>query len=301
MASRRFRDLVRWLVPAWFNRDDQEKVNYVQALLCDAHTQRLRDGVTARFPSYAGASALALLGRDRGIMRGRSETDAHYAERLKAWRFPRGHKVRGSAFALLRQVSEYWGGLPCWAIDASGNRHDLAADGTETYSYGNSWTWDGVSGWARFWIGLDVTGQPSQFSWDVSDYGDSAAMRRLLTGRAWRPAGTQPEWLVVTFDGTTPTPDATWAHWSQNVAGTQTATRDADYRYWSLDPAWNNMYAGDPTNFPDDTYIADGSVEGGDPASFPSSAVLPRSGTATAGDPASFPTSVQLVDDGDPS
>lgn len=316
-----FRTLVRWLVPAWFNRDDQAKVNQVQALMLDAHSQRLRDGITQRFPSYAGDEALALIGSDRGIIRGRSETKARYAARLKAWRWPRGHRTRGSAFALLEQFSDYWSGLPVWSLDASGNRHDRDVDGDESYSYGNSWTWDAVSGWARFWLVLDATGLlMAQLDWGdadlwggdwgVSDYtwgqqgatsDDVRAVRRLVTGkRPWRPAGTQPEWMIVSFDGTTPTPDATWEHWSQNVAGTQTATRSASYRYWSLAPAWNNTYAGDPTNFPDDTYIVDGTTEAGDPTSFPSSATLPRSGSSYAGDPTSFPASVQLLDDGDP-
>lgn len=322
-----FRETLLRIVPSWLSADDGGKVLFVLGVLIDASVERLRQGLDARFPSRTGPSALVLIGQDRGIQRGRSETDAHYAARLKAWRYPRGHRVRGSAFALLEQISEYWGAVADWVIDANGTRHDRTAAGVESYSYGNSWTWDSLTGLARFWVCVDGSdlftehpdfgdanlfggslGTDGAYVWGMAGwtYDDTRAMRRLMTGRAWRPAGTQPEWLVVSLDGTDPTPDATWEHWSENTAGaagfrdnvgTQVAARDVDFRYVSLAPAYNNTYTGDPDNFPATVTLCDASTDTGDGAAWVTSTTLPDS-SSYAGDD-SWVTSVQLIDDGE--
>src|SRR6187455_2560539 len=108
--ARTFRQLFRWLVPSWLagegattedepaEHHDGEKVLLSLAVIKDAWLESLRQGLNARFPSRGPETALALIGRDHGIVRGRDETAAHYAERLIAWRYPRGHRVRGSAY-----------------------------------------------------------------------------------------------------------------------------------------------------------------------------------------------------------
>lgn len=318
-----FRNTLLRIVPHWLSADEGGKVLHVLGLLVDASAERLRQGLDARFPSRTGPSALALIGQDRGIQRGRSETDAHYAARLKAWRYPRGHRVRGSAFALLEQISEYWGAIADWVIDANGTRHDRSAAGVESYSYGNSWTWDSLTGLARFWVCVDGSsaflehpdfgdanlfggslGTGGAYVWGMTGwtYDDTRAMRRLLTGRAWRPSGTQPEWLIVSLDGSEPAPDATWERWSKNSAGagdqvgTQVAARSADFRYISLAPAHNNTYAGDERNFPASVTLCDASTSAGDD-SWVASTTLPNGSTSTGDD--SWVTSVQLIDDGE--
>jgi hypothetical protein len=321
--ARRFRDLYKHLVPAWLYTGEGEMLLHAWATILDASVQRMLDGLEARFPSRAGEDALRLLGQDRGIPRGRDETSAHYAERLKGWRFPRGHRVRGSAYALLNQVSEYFGGVRCWTVDVKGTIHERTADGVETTTYGNAWDWDaGASlGRYRFWVVVDV----STFATENPDFGnsllwggalgtpgytigqigvlpgDGPALRNLMRGVCpWRPAGTQPEWVVLSLDGTFAPTDGNEGVWSVEGGGAhRQRSRDADYRYISLDPAHNNTYAGDSTLFSTTTTLPAGTIEGGDPTSFPASTTLPD-GTAYAGDPASFPTSVRLLDDGDP-
>jgi hypothetical protein len=294
-----FRGLYKYMVPSWLYEGEGEIVLHSLSLILDAATQRMRDGLTARFPVYAGDSALALIGRDRGIPRGRAETVAHYAARLTAWRYPRGHRTRGSAFALLEQVSEYFGGIGCWTIDANLNRHVRTADGTEAYSYGYPWEWDTqpASNWSRFWLVVDGPAMPADPVFE-----DVRAIRALFYGAIpWRPAGTQPEWMILQDafgDIVIPAGDD-WSRWSVNVAGAQLPLRWYGNRYWSLDPEHNNEYAGNPANFAAETLMADGTTyAGGDPTSFPASATLP-SGATYAGDPTSFPVLVRLVDDGD--
>ncbi len=259
MAS--FRSIYRWLLPGWLSRDDTDggKIAYSLSLMCDAMITIMREGMSARFPSYAGASALALHALARGIGRGRDETDSHFARRLIGWRYPRGHRVRGSAFALLEQISEYFGGIRCWSIDRRGNRHVRDTDGAESYSYGYAWDWDGVAlspRWARFWLvlepvpELDVSAWPplgDPACWDGSlepgrgltlghrgiSYQDAKAIKALMTqngySRPWKPAGTRCEWAVIVLDdhntADPPEPDGTWD---------DPRNRDSAYRYWYI-------------------------------------------------------------------
>lgn len=257
----RFRTAFYKLLPSWLTRDDGEKVFWALALIKDSFVERVRLGLEARFPSLAGPSAVKLIGADRIITRGRSESDASYVRRLKAWRYPRGHRVRGSAFALLTQVSNYFaedGAFFCWTIDRNENKHLNDETGAQSYEYGYSWNWDGAAAtprWARFWLVLEpvpeVTCEPwptfGEGTWgggtlgEARDAGycigqqginraDALAVKRMLRGsHAWKPAGTRAEFAVVTFVdhnlNTPPVPDGNWG----NYQG-----RDPAYRYWNL-------------------------------------------------------------------
>lgn len=251
----RFRTGFRKLTPSWLYNGEGELVLYSLMKILDAFDTRVREGHEAKFPTRTSEDGLDRLGSDREVLRGRDENRESYAQRLIEWRYPRGHRVRGSAFAILTQVSAYFGGVRCWTIDQNGNRHDRALDGTESYSYGNAWNWDGAPttpNWARFWIVIDASttdGISEPPTWDDPDlwggrtYDQAAAagftidcngvsaqdvkaIRDLFTGRAWNPSGTLPEWVVITFDGSDPVPDGTW----DTAAG-----RDASgYGFWKL-------------------------------------------------------------------
>src|SRR6188474_2717293 len=161
-----FRSFFRWALPGNYSAEgtDGEKVLYSLALIKDGFDQIYRDRLTARFPTLAGASAVSLIGADRAIPRGRAETAEHYAERLLAWRTPRGHRVRGNGFALLEQIWEYFGGG--FALHTESHnpiQYHRAADGTESTANVGGWDWDSTTigdwadKWARFWIVIDGT------------------------------------------------------------------------------------------------------------------------------------------------
>lgn len=234
MASN-YRNLARFLVPSWLYSGDGEKVIHSLMLIVDAFAERARLGLEARFPSRAGASALKLIGDDRGFIRGRAETAEHYAARLQSWRYPRGHRVRGSAFAALEQVSEYFGGVLCWTIDVKGNRHERTAAGVEAFEYDYVWDWDGeVAPLRRFWVVIDLIpqydltsetqaieddedgpigeGAPECIGMDGIVPDDAVAIRRLFVGRgAWKPAGTRAEFAIFSLaENDPPEPDGTW-------------------------------------------------------------------------------------------
>jgi hypothetical protein len=339
------RDILDVLLPSWARDDEADGAfAYTLAALIDVQLRRLQSGLQARFPSLAGPSALTLIGQDRLIPRGRAETDAHYATRLSAWRYPRGHRVRGNVFALLEQIQSYFGGgFALWGIDRAGNKRMLSASGEVSSQSGLTWTWDsGVwtmyggykvylpesYAWARQWIVIDGSAifraQPD-FGDDAlwggsfgrpgycigiagSSSDDWAAIYALMHGQhRWIPAGARAEWLVVSLDGTSPTPDATWEKWGViNDTGLKVLyeeTRSADYRYVAL--------RSELKDYPGDTDWAWGVLSDlgeipplwgvkmfvGDPTDFPLSITLPG-GAAYAGDDL-FPLTITLPDDGD--
>jgi len=320
--ARTFSLIAKYLTPAWLRAGEGGvKIGSWMALV-DASVQRMYDGVTSRFPTYAGDEALKLLGEDRGILRGKFETREHYAERLKRWRSPRGHRVRGSAFALLEQVSEYFGGLRnAWTIDQNGTYHKRTEAGAESYTYGTAWVWDQYAStrWARFWLVIEDTpgisggydfGDPRLWGGAVGTPGttigltgvapeDFALLRSLVNSptHPWRPLGVTAGWIIVSLTGIPPVPDVTWEHWSKNYFGTQIAARDDVFRYIAFDSS-TNIYAGNPDSFASHLTLPDDSTYDGDPGVFDATIALPD-GTMYAGDPDSFPHTIQLLDDGD--
>ncbi len=249
----RWRQAFYKLVPSWLSSGDGEKVLYTLGRLTDGFIERARLSLTARFPTYSGPTGLALLGDERGIIKGRNEDNAGYARRLRGWRGPRGHQVRGSAFAMLYQIWNYFDGMKCQEIDTSGNVYTTARDGTETATHGGTWNWDGDQSWFRFWLRLMPDADQGIHSWGPltgawggkvggtgRGYtvgqtgvtpGDCATVRNLFRGEhPWKMAGTKPEWLVLAFDDDPHEPDGTWHNWTYNGE----PARDPALRYWKL-------------------------------------------------------------------
>jgi hypothetical protein len=249
-----YRRIFYKLVPPWLTSGDGELVLYSIGLMLDAFTERARQGLDARFPSRTGASALALIGAERGIPRGRTELAEHYAARLTAWRNPRGHRARGSAYALLEQISEYWGGaLQCGTVNNRGRWHIRDAAGALTHGDFPAWSWDGdAASWSRFWIILQPAPAVGIAPWGplLGAWGNSlqpgnghtlgqsgvtpedvAAMRRLLVAPiAWKPAGTQTDYAVIDVAGGTPIePLGLWGTLRGRVANAP-----AGLRFWRL-------------------------------------------------------------------
>lgn len=323
-----FRKLIDYLVPSWLSAGEGGKFLHSCMALVDCQLERTRLGLLARFPSYAGDSALRLIQRDRGIIRGRSESREHYAARARAWRSPRGHRVRGNAAALLEQICEYFGGVWCQTIDRSGNRYRMAADRSVAVVHGLAFDGDAAvypaAQWGRYWVALMMpgarlsAGEPAQawLDWGGDLWGgeldtpgtviglrgltpdDVATIRGLFAGpRPWRPDGTRAEWLTISLnpDYLPGTPARDWA---KVVAGVTVPARENRYcRYVCINRA-RNAYSGQS-----DLATARASVSGiwaftGDSTLFPGNSVLPD-GTVYVGDPTSFPMNVQLPDDGD--
>jgi hypothetical protein len=317
-ALNTLRNALASLVPAWLYADDGGKVLHAIATLIDASVQLDRDRTEVRFPRRASPSANKLTGQDRGIQRGRTESAAHYAERLIGWRYPRGHRVRGSAWALLEQVSEYFGGLKCSTIDVSGNRYTWTADGTESQTTGTAWVWDTIptTSWARFWITLyslptgPLTAQRAltdPLVWSDGTIGvrgmtaqDASAIRNLFNRSPqtvpWNPGGTTPEWVIIGFDGTTElAPTSSYDRWSLPVAGTQTAVRNPAFRYFALNRAVH-PYVEVATTFVAHVPLPDGTTYDG-VVSYAGGMVFPDGSVHFDPGSPTFVTGVLLPDD----
>lgn len=238
-----FRDVWRSLIPGNFHAGDGEIIQHVQGLVEDAFAETARQTASLMFPSVAPSDALPRIGADRGIPRGFAEPEASYRKRLREWRYPRGHRIRGNAVGLLEQIAAVFGGAcEVQTIDARGTRYTWGADGASTVERGVDWDWDGedlTPNWARFWIVLKVDGATRNTTWNESEaagetwdeseaageawdvlgvhYGQLQAVRRLAqVGRlSWTPAGRRPNTLVIWFDGETyPEPEGDWDDWN---------------------------------------------------------------------------------------
>jgi hypothetical protein len=256
----RFRRAFFRLVPSWLYNGEGGLVNYSLGVLKDMFMLRLDQGVRARFPTMAPPSALAPLGRDRGIVRGINEPAAAYAARLIRWLDD--HSTRGNPYSLMRQLQAYLqAAVRIRTVDARGNWYTLEADGTQSavLNAGN-WEWDTADStlWSRFWVIIypTATGEPWSVALNIGDselwitgnvgtptqtVGTTATIEQVANVRAiirsWKPAGTICEWVIVAFDSasfdpTTPEPDATWLNWGKLVDGAQRSSRLTTARYW---------------------------------------------------------------------
>lgn len=234
-VTRKFQALWYWLVPGWLQRGEGERVQQVIGLTHDAFVERCRQTAVLDCPSYAPSDQLPLLGKDRGVLRGTFEPDASFRQRLLRWRWPRGHRIRGAALALLDQVSAAIRGTEWLTIDQRGTRYDYGSDAA---TKGVTWDWDDSAltpNWGRYWVVVKSTGSlPETWDegeargclWDEPDDecyagdgihpGEIAGIRELASNgnRGWTPAGRRAVYLVIYFPGETfPAPDGTWNSW----------------------------------------------------------------------------------------
>lgn len=227
---------IRNLLPQWATEGEIGKYTETMAQAMDEFQARARAALEIRFPSRAVnyPGAVEKIGRERGIPRGRTETAEHYVERLKRWRSPLGHLVRGNAPALLEQVSEYWGGMYCATVQQHGSlAYTRSPDGTiavETHPC----DWDGdAAQWSRFWVLLYPNPEfPEIKAWPTLGAGawgsldpavnagktlgqqgvtpdDVRALRELLyppfskAAVAWKPAWTLSDYIVLDLNDRT--------------------------------------------------------------------------------------------------
>lgn len=258
----RYRRSLRFLGPSWLMTEGEGPfIERSIGKMMDAFMERTRQGLRARFPSYAPESALAPLGRDRRIIRGIDEPTASYSARLLSWLDD--HRVRGNPWKLLEQLRSYCqADVRVRTVDQRGNWFTIDRDGTKSYllDQGN-WDWDGAAdspNWARFWVIIYPTsdGQP----WEIEDtwgtsglwgtgahWGDGGVWGTTATPgqvgdirsivQQWSPIGTRCEWIIIAFDDASfdpasPEPDGTWGPWSKISGGVAVPTRLSTARYW---------------------------------------------------------------------
>ncbi len=257
------RDASDRISPTFMLGPTAKRIRYAINSVCDAIVEMAGIGVKARFPEKAPEDALAIIGRDRRIMRGFAESSVSYRARLLRWLDD--WRIAGSPFAIMGQIAGYIlpnafrmrvvytsapsGGTALW--------YTREADASKAYvtTTPTNWDWDGVtSGWYRFWVVLyshagpwtatgiwggserwgDTTG-----TWGLSASNDEVQSIRQIVND-WKPAHATGIAVIVAFDSTklsptaapgAPMPDGTWGKQYKNSAGTVVASRDSALRY----------------------------------------------------------------------
>ena len=120
----------------------------------NALMEGLIEGLQAAYPGLGTPTALQYIGRGRGILRGRLDTDDTYAGKLRAW-LDRW-ETAGSMQGLARELYEYLG-LPLRIVNRAGHWLSIDSLGIITTTQA-MWDWDSVSHperagfWSEMWI-----------------------------------------------------------------------------------------------------------------------------------------------------
>lgn len=243
-AGERYRDSLRRWVPWWLSDRKYSsgktvgyRVIWVMVAMLDAIADWIVAGLTAAWPGKGTPTALPLISRSRGVVRGQSDTNEEFAAKLRGW-LERAASL-GSARAIAREVHEYLSSHPrVRVITRSGHWATMAADGTVTTDSA-TWDWDSTSNPERagYWSELWVIVYTSQFSpsgtwgdgrlWGRRDSGlghvvsrvDRDALLGLLaTSRSAHSKIRAVIWTTdnALFDPTVPSscPNGTWGQWS---------------------------------------------------------------------------------------
>src|SRR5688500_14116376 len=124
-----FRDLVRQFSPWWLQTGTALKLLYVIGLHCDVLAQMAVEGVRRRFAGADSYDSLALIGRERRIVRGRAEPAPTYASRVQ--RCLDAHRLRGGPYPMLRLIYAHYAAdrLLVWLRYYSGRQYAMDLEG----------------------------------------------------------------------------------------------------------------------------------------------------------------------------
>lgn len=258
----RFRDAFRRFIPPWLVDRVQAGLTvgfrFLWAMIAplDAALEVIVQGMQAAWPGKGTPTALPLLARSRGILRGQTETEEHYAERLRGWLDT--WRNAGSAETIARQLHEYLGNNPrVRVVNRAGVWVTVNEDGS-VERHTQAWDWDSVSNPERagFWSEIWIIIYPTQWA-DAPDYGvarnygDPSGLGHLCTPQEydtvhglisqWKAVHTKVRTVIWTsdtalFDPATPAslPNGTWGTWSTQGSGSRVASgRElVTCRYW---------------------------------------------------------------------
>lgn len=221
-----FRDAIRSSSPPWLQRGLAEKILYTFGVHVDGYADALTAGVKSRFPGLYTFEALPIIGRERRIPRGLTESDAAYAARLA--RFFTDHQLRGGPYALLSQLFIHYSPA-AFPIDlvyyAAGRRFAMDVDGNVERDL-TSWNPDtNTAKWARWWLFYYTD------EWAIDPPTDSELQDLRLIPRQWN-AG-HPLGYIVLFSS-----DAELWGWPPGHLWGESGTwgTDGTARFYEVEP-----------------------------------------------------------------
>ncbi len=258
----RWRDIFAKYIPPWLsNRPGFETgYRYLWSMIAplDAAFDTLVQGKLAAFPGVGTPTALPLIGRMRGILRGEGESVDDYSARLQGWL--ELWRAAGSAEAIAASIQGFMTDHPrVRVITRSGYWITLNEDGTIDRDL-QAWDWDSAMPerddfWSEIWIVvyggwgttgpfLDTAGSPT---WGEDGYGIGHDVTReaydAIQGQLaqWKAAHTKIRAVIFTsdndlFDPSDPStcPDGTWGTWGSAGEGSRTlgGRNLTTCRYW---------------------------------------------------------------------
>lgn len=214
-----FRDSILEISPPFLTEEGgvSEALQYTTGVLLDGVGDWIIEGVKASMPGVGTNDALYLIGKDVGIDRGPTETDAHYIERLRG--AVDSHRVQGSAPELLRQLAAWFSPSTATPIRLVSNNAVWHSINPTTLAVtktivGTNWTWDAYTSerWFRGWVILDSSASPwvpktwgGGWTWgDGGTWGSDATVSEVKQIQAWvekwKPGHIACINIIVTFD-----------------------------------------------------------------------------------------------------
>lgn len=317
-------------MPSWQSGGEGTPLFWSLLWLADAMVLRSKLALNMHFPTRSGPSANALTGKTRGIAKGRSETDAHYALRLTKYRAPRAHRVKGNGFEVLDQIVEYFAAattepdgkgasVRCYlvterrAVTMRGATHVYLTDSptysrdvelTE-YNYESWFSWDAKSSdtyWSRFQVYVTPNPQLPEIAatpnlGDPALWGGAIGTPGYVIGMVgWTSADTVAmRKLFYSRRQWKPAfTRATWLVVQLTDWTSEIVFSDETplWVHWSFDDAGVRRAA----RAANARYISlsPGNAYAGNPAQFTAAFVEPDGVTEYAGDPTSFPATITL-------
>jgi len=159
---RGFRHAFATYTPKWLSNRAGKNVGYrvLYAMIfpLDVAVQAVVDGIRASWPGLGTPTALAMIGFNRGILRGEAESDAAYGERLIPWLDGWAENDSLADEQMARQIQAYLGNTPMVRV-VSRNGMTLTVDQSGNASFAQmAWDWDSKSNperanqWSDQWI-----------------------------------------------------------------------------------------------------------------------------------------------------
>ena len=246
-----FRDSIGTTAPPSLQRTWGSRLLYSIGVKFDALIEWLARGARASLARDAPPDGLALLGKERGIMRGFAESAAAYAVRLSTWM--RDQKQKGTAIAMLRQLQGYFSGyaVRIRIVSNIGAWHSIDEDGAYSYVNGVNWNWDNDQSKSnRYWVIIypsnvwsvaNTYGAEYHYGTDTA-WGVEAAPQHgldiLQIINDWNTAHADCWGVILAFDPASFDPlapqicDGTWGKWYKYENGVAVPSRLTSARYF---------------------------------------------------------------------
>lgn len=248
------------IVPWWLRNRRGLDLGYkyllASAITCDVMIDVLMQGLQAAWPGYGTPTALSEIGATRGIVRGLSDIDSAYEDRLRNWLDD--YARMGSDEAIVLAVHKYLASHPMvrlvdrhgqWTeVDFSGNLRTFEA----------AWDWDSISHPSAaterptdVWVVVYASAYLHQPSWAALDLTHGVgqnvplnqAEQTIALIKQWKPAHNYIRCVIWVDDpaeldpeNAVGMPDGKWGNWGKSDgSGGWVRSRNSDFRYWEFE------------------------------------------------------------------